>query len=528
MLSTINRLRAIIGLFLCLTVLNGCSPQPQVPHTSNAGKFYNPISNVGNDPWVVYAEGYYYLVESFETDIYVTKSPYKSLTRLASEGTRVKVKDYPGKNPNCTAVWAPELHFIDGKWYIYYSPTTCDNNLDNHRMFVLESETSDPQGPYTEKGKISDPTDRWAIDGTVFTYEDQMYMVWSGWEGLTNGQQDLYIAPMSNPWTISGERVLISVPTYDWEKQGGPPTINEGPTVLIRNGKVNIVYSASGSWTDDYGYGLLTNSTGNFLNPSDWVKKPTPVFSKTADVFGPGHGSFVKSPDGKEDWMVYHSARWSGSGWDRIMNIQKFEWNEDDTPNFGIPVSPKTRLDAPSGEPLWEDYGWGDAASGTLEFGNWTHLSANSIRGYSLGDGWRHVFRGDPNQSSYTVSVDVKWLEAGTVALKPMYGIYATYKDSNNYVVAMIDQYQGMLSTWGVVNGETQDTENTLLPPGTNISNFNNIKVEKSGTSFHFYVNEQLLQSRSFEISNGQIGMVTEDTRADYANVTVTVGKEDR
>ncbi|WP_162463070.1 family 43 glycosylhydrolase [Paenibacillus psychroresistens] len=523
----INKTRwisAFLILFLTLSFIPGVFPAQKASAASNTGKFYNSINNMGNDPWVVYKDGYYYLIESVGGGLWVTKSPSNSLTRIATEGTRVNIKAFPtGSGANCTGVWAPELHFLNNKWYVYYAATTCDDNNNNHRMFVLESNSSDPQGSYTDKGKIAATTDRWAIDGHVFTYNSQMYMVWSGWAGTTSGgAQNTYIATMSNPWTISGDRVLIASPTYSWEKIGGPDYINEGPTVLIRNGKVNIVYSASGSWTDDYCLGLLTNSTGNLMNPANWVKKSTPVFSKTSDVFGPGHASFTKSPDGTEDWIVYHSARKSGSAWDRIMNLQKFTWNTDDTPNFGTPISPTVRQTAPSGEPAWNDYGWGDSSSGTLEIGNWTHLSTNSIRSYNLGSGFKQVFRGDVNQTSYTLSADVKWLKTGTVSPNPKYGIYANYKDSSNYVMAMIDKNLGVLATYAIVGGVAQAWQNTALPPGTNLNNANNIKVVKDGNNFYFHVNNNLLQVRSLAISNGQIGMVTEDTQAEYTNFAVT------
>jgi GH43 family beta-xylosidase len=527
--------RPLIILLLSMLIVNvisGCFSGPQDPQLPSSNQFYNPIKNIGNDPWVMFYDDHYYLAESWDGGIWIWKSPYKSLTGIESEGTKVKVFSYPESGPNCSPAWAPELHFIDDKWYIYYAASTCDKALENHRMFVLESDRLDPQGSYTDKGQITDSTDKWAIDGSVLHYDDQMYFIWSGWPGDTNGIQNNYIAPMSNPWTISGDRILLSTPTYSWEKMGGDgspnaPYINEGPTALIKSGSntVNIVYSASGSWTDDYGYGLLTNTSGDMLDPDAWGKSPSLVFSKTSEVFGPGHGSFVKSPDGTEDWMVYHAARYSGSGWDRMMYTQKFTWNDDDTPKFGTPVSPHVRQDVPSGEPVIDVYGWGDSASGTALFGNWKYISEDSAQNHSLGSGLRHVFKGDLNSSNYTVSADVKWLESGSVTTNPKYGIYATYQDSNNYVMAMIEPFYGLLSTYGVVGGTVEDWSNVPLPAGSIIAEFNELKIVKEGSTYHFYVNGELLQSRNFEINEGQIGLVTEDTRAIYENVRFTINK---
>ncbi|MBS4202036.1 family 43 glycosylhydrolase [Bacillus sp. FJAT-49732] len=314
--------------------------------------FENPVLGDGADPWVVkHSDGYYYYTHTTGRDITIWKS--KTLTGLANAPKKV-VYTPSDNGPHSQSIWAPELHFIDGKWYIYFAAS---GNTGSHRMYVLQSEGSDPFGSYsfperTEYGKISDPTDKWAIDGTVLEYKNKLYFIWSGWEGDVNVSQHLYIAPMSNPWTISGERVEISRPELTWEKNGFP-LINEGPQVLKnKQGKVFIIYSASGSWTNDYCLGMLSFGGKNPLDASSWTKNPTPVFETNteADVYGPGHSSFVKSPDGKEDWIVYHAAKFKDGGWTRNVRMQKFSWNKDGSPNFGKPVGTQTLLRVPSGE----------------------------------------------------------------------------------------------------------------------------------------------------------------------------------
>ncbi len=231
---------------------------------------------------------------------------------------------------------------------LYYA---ADDGRDaNHRMYVLESTGIDPQGGYVDKGKITAPTDRWAIDGSVLREADgSLYFVWSGWANLSQGPQNIYIALMSNPWTISSERVLISAPTNSWERIGW--WVNEGPVALQRENKTFIVYSASGGSTPDYCLGMLTNTDGDMLNPSSWTKSPGCVFSKTDTVFGPGHNSFVKSSDGIEDWIIYHAKdtpvqTWAG----RTARAQRLTWNQDGTPNFGSPAAPSAALAAPSSQ----------------------------------------------------------------------------------------------------------------------------------------------------------------------------------
>ncbi|UJF34928.1 family 43 glycosylhydrolase [Paenibacillus hexagrammi] len=310
--------------------------------------FKNPIvSATAADPSIVFKDGYYYYVKS-DKDASILIAKAKRLQDIGSV-PRVTVYTPPSGTKYSKEVWAPELQFIDGKWYIYFAAD--DGTNDHHRMYVLEADSDDPQGTYTLKGKISDATDKWAIDGTVLVKDDNSkYFVWSGWEGDTNVKQNIYIAPMSNPWTISGPRVQISTPDQAWERNG-TPYINEGPEVLQKDGKTFIVYSASGSWTDDYNLGMLTNTDGDMLNSASWTKSG-PVFSKQPTAYGPGHNTFTKSPDGKEDWIVYHADEVSGGGWgNRSVRAQKFTWNEDGSPNFGIPAAYGSLTEEPSGTP---------------------------------------------------------------------------------------------------------------------------------------------------------------------------------
>jgi GH43 family beta-xylosidase len=322
-----------------------CGPQPAraLNHAASQIRytFTNPIIPAPSaDPWMIYHNGFYYYAESRNhTTIHIRKS--RSIVDIGLDDG-VKVWTPPVQGPNCKGVWAPELHFISGKWYIYYAADDGEN--ENHRMFVLESESDDPQGRYFERGSLE--TNGWAIDGTVLRLDNgRMYFIWSGWPGKANGRQNLYIAPMSDPCTVSGERVMIATPSQSWETV--EMAICEGPQVLQRNGKIFIIYSASGSWTVDYCLGMLAFRGGDVLDPNAWEKRG-PVFQKTRSVWGVGHCSFVQTPDRKQDWIVYHAKSKRKSGWgDRNVHAQPFGWHADGSPDFGIPVAPAIPCLAP-------------------------------------------------------------------------------------------------------------------------------------------------------------------------------------
>ena len=311
--------------------------------------FTDPLLQTGPDPWVVWWKGYYYYSNSTGKNLTLRKTA--DITNLRDAEKDVVWVPEPG-HPWSRELWAPELHRWGDKWYIYFAADAGENA--SHRIYAVENDSDDPtSGTWTLKGKVGDATDRWAIDATTFEIDGQHYMVWSGWKGATDGEQDLFIAHMSNPWTIDSPRTLISKPTYSWETHGDLPgrhvSVNEGPEALIHGDKVFLTFSASGCWTDFYSLGVLqASSTSDLLDAKSWIKFDHPFLSTDAEAkaFGPGHNGFFKSPDGTEDWIIYHANPAPGEGCRnfRSPRIQRFTWNPDGTPNFGRPE--------PLGEPM--------------------------------------------------------------------------------------------------------------------------------------------------------------------------------
>ena len=316
--------------------------------------FTNPLLTVGPDPWVAQKDSFYYYTHTSGDRIRIWYTTAMSQLKNAADKT-IWIK--PATGANAHNVWAPEIHYLDGKWYAYYTAGSSPD-LSTQRTFVLENTSADPlQGAWVEKGKLADPAaDYFAIDATVLNHNSRKYLIWSGHASASDNMQRIYIAQLSNPYTFSGSRSLISSPGYDWEMAGAPPAVNEGPEVLKnKNGKVFLIFSASGCWTDDYKIGIMTlKDGGDPMIAADWVKSSQPVFMKKPEhgAYGPGHNGFFKSPDGKEDWMIYHANPLSGQGCgnNRSPRMQKFTWNADGTPNFGEPVRINTAVGKPSGE----------------------------------------------------------------------------------------------------------------------------------------------------------------------------------
>ena len=349
-----------ISLFLASLIIWSCNPNSTETDASedNSGEkvetFTNPIAD-GADPWVFKKDGVYYYCGSGDGGIYVSQSE-----KLTAPGERKVVWKPEEGSWNSTNIWAPELHFIEGKWYIYYTAGTSGPPFIHQRSGVLESETVDPFGPYIDSGmlytgdNIGDPSSvKWAIDLTTLTINGQRYAIWSGWidnADTDRTEQHLYIATMSNPFTIDGNRVKISSPEEEWET-GGPLNLNEGAQILRKDEKIHVIYSTRESWLVDYRLGQLTlpDSMLDPLNPDNWIKKG-PVFQGNDQVLGAGHASFTTSPDDTEDWIFYHSKKTTEPGWDRDTRLQKFEWDADGSPVFGEPIPVGVPIVVPSGE----------------------------------------------------------------------------------------------------------------------------------------------------------------------------------
>ncbi|WP_345267321.1 glycoside hydrolase family 43 protein [Nibrella viscosa] len=333
----------------------GCktSSQPVSSNTTvvdTVGRFQNPLLLSGPDPWVILKDGWYYYTHTTGRNLQLFKT--RAMSRLRQADSKV-VWTPPATGPNSRNIWAPELHFVNGKWYLYYAAD--DGRNENHRMWVLENASADPlQGEWIDRGKLNLPDDRWAIDATLLQHQGQLYTVWSGWEGFTDGRQDLYIAKMTNPWTSEGPRIRLSTPEYNWEKEGSPD-VNEGPEFLLNGNKIFLVYSASHCSTDNYALGMLTaNATADLMNPASWRKSPQPVFGPYAGggTNGVGHNSFFTTPDGKGHWILYHANPLPDLGCSnrRSPRMQRFTFKPDGTPDFGEPVKLDQWLPRPSGE----------------------------------------------------------------------------------------------------------------------------------------------------------------------------------
>ena len=278
--------------------------------------FTNPLLPSGADPWVLVWKGNYFYMNTTQRTLTVWKT--RDLGDLRDAQKKVVWTPEVGQ-PWSTGVWAPELHRWGRKWYIYFAADGGKN--ESHRIFVIENASADPMNDeWTMKGEVADVSDKWAIDPDLFKVNGMHYMLWSGWKGDT--------------------------------PRGTHIDVNKGPEALVHDGKVFVFFSASGCWTDHYALGaVVASERANLLDAASWTKFDRPLLSEDAahSVYAPGHNGFLKSPDGKQDWIIYHAnpEPGQGCGGHRSPRMQRFTWNVDGTPNLGEPVAAGVPLHKP-------------------------------------------------------------------------------------------------------------------------------------------------------------------------------------
>jgi GH43 family beta-xylosidase len=302
----------------------------------------NPLIEQRADPHLSLVDGRYWFTASVPGYDAIEIRAADSIAGLATAQTKVIWRKHDS-GPMSWHVWAPELHRMDGRWYVYFAASERDD-IWKLRMYVLECEGADPlTDAWVERGQIVTPEEGFSLDATPFEHHGKRYVCWAQKSPPT--ESNLYLAELANPWTLATAPVCISRPTLAWERIGFH--VNEGPAVLERHGRVFIAYSAAA--TDaNYCMGLLwADEHADLLDAASWHKSPTPVFGtdETTGQYGPGHNSFTTTPDGRTDLLVYHARNYRDIVGDplndpnRHARVQAFVWRADGLPDFGTPVA---------------------------------------------------------------------------------------------------------------------------------------------------------------------------------------------
>ncbi|PPK87369.1 GH43 family beta-xylosidase [Neolewinella xylanilytica] len=322
-------------LFFVLALSSLAMAQVSPPQIDTVA-FANPIAEQRADPWVYQSEdGTYYLIATVPAYDRIVMRSADSINGLREAEEKTLWTAHPS-GVMSRHIWAPELHRVDGTWYIYFAAAEA-SDIWKIRMWALSNDSEDPMtGEWKEEGQITTDRDGFALDATTFEHNDERYLIWAERDG---DGTSLILSEMSNPTTLTGPQVVITKPEYSWERI--KYNVNEGPAVIKRDGRIFVTYSASAT-NDHYAVGLLwIDQDANLLDTTNWHKSPGPVFSSNEEVdrYGPGHNSFTTDADGNTV-MIYHARDYKEidgpelENPDRATRARVIRWTASGFPDF--------------------------------------------------------------------------------------------------------------------------------------------------------------------------------------------------
>jgi GH43 family beta-xylosidase len=446
--------RGVASLWLLCAIASAAGPS-----------FENPVLRQRADPHVfLHTDGHYYFTATVPEYDRIEIRRTRDLNKLATAETKVVWRKH-ATGPLSKHIWAPEIHFIDGNWYIYYTASSIDA-IWEIRPQALMNESADPfTGEWREMGQIKTGWESFSLDATTFVHKGKRYFAWTqrGRTPEEGAGTNIYLSEMSSPLTLKGKVALLSKPDFEWEKR--KYVVNEGPAVLIRNGRIFMTFSASAT-NADYCVGLLTaDENADLLDPASWKKTAQPVFktSAKAGIYGPGHNSYTTTPDGKTDLFVHHGRDYRdivGHELDdpnRHTRVQALSWAADGTPNFGEPAADPGKV---AGKPLFRDPVFDGAADPVVvytgSFGRWYMLYTNRRANFPGGKGveWVHGTRIGIAESldagatwRYTGEADIE-LPAGLGGANATHWAPDVIRDDNNVYHLFLTVVPGVFDNW--------------------------------------------------------------------------------
>lgn len=308
-------LAAIVTAVAAGSIAGGCVSEQNAMTSDDS----NLLCKVGYHPYFYHnGDTYYFTNEGFALDICFKRDRDIHNIRNSRDSMILTLPDSLGR------IYAPELHRIRDRWYIYFEADD-GVNTDLHRIFVYENPDKDP---FTQNWTLHGPIItndgfNFGIHPTVIEIKEKLYMLWSGWPSRRTETevQCIYIAEMADPFTLRSKRVAISTPEYEWERQwinfnGNRPTypifVNENPQAVVSPDGRNVVvfYSASAVWTCYACTGMLHASTSsNLLDPKSWTKSPEPVFQTAEADSTTIYNTVVVNGDTPGQYYLTYTAR---------------------------------------------------------------------------------------------------------------------------------------------------------------------------------------------------------------------------
>lgn len=288
--------------------------------------YTNPVLDKCADPDILYYNGTYYLYCTTPTQEGNSGIKVYTSTDLV-HWTDQGFAFFKGDGWGNSKFWAPDIIERGGVFYMYYA-------ADEH---LCAATSNSPLGPF--KQDVYEPMHEYIreIDAHAFCDEksDKYYLYFVR---FTAGNVIWGVELNDDMKSIKEETLTqISRANQGWDED--LMRVNEGPYMLVRDGKYYMTYSGSHFESVNYGvgYAVADSPLGPFTK-----YESNPIMQSNSLVHGAGHHCVAASPDGKELFMVYHCHHSLIATDPRRLCIDRMEFIEDADGNIVLEVKGPT------------------------------------------------------------------------------------------------------------------------------------------------------------------------------------------
>jgi GH43 family beta-xylosidase len=511
-----------LGVAAALTlVLPAASLHAQA---GEAGVAINPVLSRPQgvaDPFILKYNGEYYL--------YATGDPiliYHSTDLVTWDEVGPAVAS--SKDPaawNQADVWAPEVVYRNGRFYLYYSASkaSSDWRIGEMARRVGVAVSDSPRGPFVDVGHPVTPG--WGIDGHVFRDPDggKEYLFYSYLYEPRLPGAGIVADRLLAPDRVAGEPAHVTRGSEAWEDKDGDPTngsvryTNEGPTVVKRDGRYFLFYSG-GSWdlpTYAMGYAVSDRvlPEGGLDGPG-WSKPGPPILRSTPLVQGPGHNTVTMAPNNVDYVTAYHARTVPfDSPGDRQTFVDRLYWLHDrpflEEPTLGARPAPDRpffadRFDRADGA-LGVDSQW------EVRSGSW-RVAGGAARGSGL------ALVGAQRLTHYRFEANVRGANGGVAAY---------YRGADDRLDVWLDPARRALVSAGVLAGRRVAEVATALDADFRFDAYHQILVTRNATELRIDLDGVHSQQRAVGGGAAGVGLLTRRGSADFDGVALTAWFED-
>jgi len=180
------------------------------------GSPFRPLFEQRADPHLVLQEdGWYTFMATVPEYDRLELRRARSLSDLVSAPPRVIWRRHQ-QGAMGVHIWAPELHRIDGSWFVYFAAGDT-NDPFRIRTYVLENPARNPlEGEWIERGQFDTGWDSFSLDATTFVHQGRRYFCWAQHDPAIEGNTNIYLSEMAGPLRLKGRTILLSRPELSW------------------------------------------------------------------------------------------------------------------------------------------------------------------------------------------------------------------------------------------------------------------------------------------------------------------------